>query len=281
MNWLFLPVVALAALLFHAGNKAGPRIATARGRLLWGAAAAACAVPGILFATYYFHWFDDAVWFYRYRSLPWTELSAAGAGLLAGLVYSWLAVTGRSWRIAVPALLLAGLFVPYMKAVVAPLDTAGLTDQCPDGVCLQSTASTCGPASAASILRLFDIQESESTLAQEAFTTSGGTENWYLARTLRRRGFTVDYVVLDRPVTGLPYPSVAGVRLPGGAGHFIAVLGEAGDVYVIGEPMRGKLTVPKSRLGSAYDFTGFFMVVGKHGDPAPTPRGSSAPGSNP
>jgi hypothetical protein len=262
MNWLFLPVVALAALLFYAGNKAGPRIATTRGRLLWGAAAAACAVPAVLFATYYLHWFDDAVWFYRFRSLPWTELSAAGAGLLAGLVYAWLAVRGRSWRIAVPALLLAGLFVPYMKAVVAPLDTAGLIDHCRDGVCLQSTASTCGPASAASILRLFNIEESEKTLAQEAYTSSGGTENWYLARALRRRGFSVDYAVLEQPVAKLPYPSVAGVRLPGGAGHFIAILAETGDAYVIGEPMTGRLTVPKSRLGKAYDFTGFFMVVG-------------------
>ena len=107
---------------------------------------------------------------------------------------------------------------------------------------------------------------SERTLAQEAFTTSGGTENWYLARALRRRGFPVEYVIMDRPVTRLPYPSVAGVRLPGGAGHFIAVLEETGDAYVIGEPMRGKLTVPKSRLAGAYDFTGFFMVVSQPAD---------------
>ena len=267
MNWLFLPVVAVAALLFYAGNEAGPRIATARGRLLWGAAAAVCAVPAILFATYYFHWFDDALWFYRFRSLPWTELAAAGAGLLAGLVYAWLAVIGRSWRIAVPALLLAVLFVPYMKAVVAPLDAAGLIDHCRDGVCLQSTASTCGPASAATILRLFNIEDSEKTLAQEAYTSSGGTENWYLARALRRRGFTVDYAVLERPVAKLPYPSVAGVRLPGGAGHYVAVLAETADAYIIGEPMHGKLTIPKSRLAKAYDFTGFFMVVGDRAAP--------------
>ena len=262
MNPLFFPVVALAALLFYAGNKAGLRATTARERLPWAIAGTVCAVPAVLFATYYFHWFDDAAWFYRFRSAPWTELTAAGAGLLAGLLYAWLAVIGRAWRIAVPALLLAGLFVPYMKAVVAPLDAAMLTDHCRDGVCLQSTASTCGPASAASILRLFNIEETERTLAREAFTTSGGTENWYLARALRRRGFPVEYVIIERPVTRLPYPSVAGVRLPGGAGHFIAVLAETGDAYVIGEPMRGRLSVPKARLRDAYDFTGFFMVVG-------------------
>jgi hypothetical protein len=262
MNWLFLPVVALAALLFYAGNKAGMRATTPRARLLWGIFGTACAVPAVLFATYYFHWFDDAIWFYRFRSLPWTELAAAGAGLLAGLLYAWLAVVGRAWRIAVPLLLLAGLFVPYLKAIVAPLDTAMLTDRCRDGVCLQSTASTCGPASAASVLRLFNIEESERTLAQEAFTSSGGTENWYLARALRRRGFPVEYVIVERPVTRLPHPAVAGVTLPGGAGHFIAILAETGDAYVIGEPMRGRMIVPKARLRDAYDFTGFFMVVG-------------------
>ena len=262
MNPMFFPVVVLAALLFYAGHKAGLRATAGRARLLWGIAGTVLAIPAVLFATYYFHWFDDALWFYRFRSAPWTEFAAAGAGLLAGLLYAWLAVIGRAWRIAVPALLLAGLFVPYMKAVVAPLDTALLTDVCRDGVCLQSTASTCGPASAASILRLFDIQESERTLAREAYTSSGGTENWYLARALRRRGFPVEYVVLDRPVARLPYPSVAGVRLPGGAGHFIAVLAETGDAYVIGEPMRGRLSVPKARLRDAYDFTGFFMIVG-------------------
>lgn len=262
MNPLFFPVFALAALLFYAGNKIGLQPATPRTRLLWGLAGAVCAVPAILFATYYFHWFDDAAWFYRFRSLPWTELSAAGAGLPAGLVYAWLAAKGRAWRIAVPALLLAGLFVPYMKAVVAPLDPATLTGHCRDGVCLQSTASTCGPASAASILRLFNIEESEKSLALEAYTSSGGTENWYLARALRRRGVPVEYVIVERPVTRLPYPSVAGVTLPGGAGHFIAILAETGDAYVIGEPMQGKLTVPKARIARAYDFTGFFMVVG-------------------
>jgi hypothetical protein len=267
MNWLFFPVVGLAALLFYAGHKAGRGAVTFRARLLWAVAGIVCAAPAILFATYYLHWFDDALWFYRFRSAPWTELTAAGAGLLAGLLYAWLAAIGRTWRIAVPLLLAAGLFVPYMKAVVAPLDTAMLHDRCTDGVCLQSTASTCGPASAASILRLFNIEESERTLAREAYTSSGGTENWYLARALRRRGFPVDYEIMEQPVTRLPYPAVAGVRLPGGAGHFVAILGESGDAYVIGEPMRGRMSVPKARLRDAYDFTGFFMVVGKPGKP--------------
>lgn len=261
MNWLLLPVIALAAALFIAGYRAGRSPARVH-PLAW-LAAAACAAPAVLFATYYLHLFDDAVWFYRFRSLPYSELSAAGAGLLAGLLYAWLASRGIRARILLPALLLAGILVPYVKPLLNPLDTERLAGVCRNGVCLQSTASTCGPSSAATLLRLFGLEETEKTLAREAHTTASGTENWYLARALRRRGFPVHYAVLERPVSRLPHPSIAGVVLPGGAGHFIAVLGETDAAYVLGDPMVGKLTVPKSRVANAYDFTGFFMVVGK------------------
>ena len=259
MNPLFFPVVALAALLFVAGYKAGMR--PSRGGSIAYGVATVCAIPAILFAVYYLHLFDDAVWFYRFRSLPGTELSAAGAGLLAGLLYAWSARKGIRLRVLIPGLLLMGLLVPYVKPLVAPIETERLAGQCMNGVCLQSTPSTCGPSSVASILRLFGVEETEKTLAREAYTTSGGTENWYLARALRRRGFPVEYVVLDRPIRKLPHPAVAGVVLPGGAGHFISILGETEHAYIIGDPMAGRLDVPKSRLAGAYDFTGFFMVV--------------------
>jgi hypothetical protein len=263
MNLLFFPVVALAALLFVAGYKAGMRPGASGASWLVYVAAVACALPGVLFAVYYLHLFDDAVWFHRFRSWPYTELSAAGAGLLAGLLHAWTVRKGLRVRPLLPGLLLVGLFIPYMKPVVAPLDLSRLAAECRDGVCLQSTPSTCGPSSVASILRMFDIEETEKTLAREAYTSSGGTENWYLARALRRRGFSVEYVVADRPVARLPYPSVAGVVLPGGFGHYISVLGETDTAWVVGDPMYGKVNVPKSRPGAAYNFTGFFMVVGK------------------
>lgn len=259
MNLLFFPVLALAALFFYAGYKLGTR------GVHWPAwvAALACALPAVLMAAYYLHLYDDALWFYEFRSLPLAELSASAAGLPAGLIQAWVAKHAPRLRALVPGLLLVGLFVPYLKPVIAPLDVERLAAACKDGVCLQTAASTCGPASAASILRLFNVEETEKTLAKEAYTSAGGTENWYLARALRRRGFDVRYEIHDQPVKALPHPSVAGVRLPGGVGHFIAILGETAEGYVVGEPMSGKLIVPKSRVRTAYDFTGFFMVVEK------------------
>lgn len=263
MNLLFFPVVALAAVLFVLGYRLGARAGAAGVPWSIHGAAVACAVPGVLFATYYLHLFDDAVWFYELRSWPLTELTASGAGLLAGLLQASIARKGLRLRPLMPSLLAAGLFIPYMKPLVAPLDLDGLAGECRDGVCLQSTASTCGPASVASILRTFNVQETEKTLAREVLTSSGGTENWYLARALRRRGFHVGYLVVDRPVIKLPYPAVAGVLLPGGGGHFISVLAETGTTYVLGDPMHGRVNVAKSRLAESYHFTGFFMVVGR------------------
>lgn len=259
MNWIVLPVVALAALLFVVGYRMAMRPAGA-GRLAY-AAASMCALPALLLTVYYLHLFDDAVWFYRFRSLPWSELSASGAGLLAGMIHARITRKNPRLRLLVPVFLLAGLFVPYVKPLLSPLDVDRLAAQCRDGVCLQSTPSTCGPSSVASILRLFNVEETEKTLALEAYTSARGTENWYLARALRRRGFPVRYVVLERPVAELPFPSVAGVVLPGGAGHFISILGETATAYVVGDPMLGKVHVLKARLADSYDFTGFFMVV--------------------
>lgn len=261
MNLMFFPVAALAALLFVAGYRAGMRSGISGGHWLAYAIASVCALPAVLFALYYLHFFDDAVWFYRFRSWPLTELSASGAGLLAGLLYARGARKGLGLRIVIPGLLLMGLFVPYVKPLIAPLDASRLAGKCQDGVCLQSAPSTCGPSSVASILRLFNVEETEKTLALEAYTTSGGTENWYLARALRRRGFPVEYVIVDRPVAKLPFPAVAGVVLPGGAGHFISILGETDTAYVVGDPMYGRVNVPKTSLGGSYQFTGFFMVI--------------------
>ncbi len=263
MNLLFFPVVALSALLFVVGYRISLRTCTPRVSYPLLIVACLCALPGVLFAVYYLHWFDNAVWFYRFRSWPYSELTASGLGLIAGVIQAWTIGKGALLRALMPGLLMLGLFVPYMKPVVTPLDPTTFTADFREGVCLQSTPSTCGPASVASILRMFGVNETEETLAREAHTSASGTENWYLARALRRRGFAVRFVVVEQSVVQLPFPSVAGVLLPGDFGHFISVLDETDTTYVIGDPMVGRVYVSKASIGDSYEFTGFFMVVEK------------------
>ena len=132
-----------------------------------------------------------------------------------------------------------------------------------DGVCLQSSESSCGPASAATLLRLAGVMASEQDIARESFTTRRGTENWYLIRTMRRLGLQVDYRIQTADVNALPYPAIVGVRMNGviGPGHFIVVLGKSGDKYIMGDPMRGREEVEPKELLHRYYFTGFSMVA--------------------
>jgi len=275
MNTLFVPTIFIALVLFLIGRRV--RLAGQPGRTVaaWSVAATVAALPALLFVSYYAHVLDDAAWFYAARSIPYTELSAAGIGFGTGM----LAAAARRWRpfrnsraisILLPTVLLLCMalvmFVPYAKPILVPI-TVDLRDRWSDGVCLQSSPSTCGPACTATILREFGVSASEPELAWECFSYGGGTENWYLARALRRRGLTADYAITDPQPPGIRTPSIAGVRLgtSNGPGHFIAILGRDGERYIVGDPLVGRLTMTAGEMRSRYYLTGFFLIVGSNG----------------
>jgi ABC-type bacteriocin/lantibiotic exporter with double-glycine peptidase domain len=112
------------------------------------------------------------------------------------------------------------------------------------------------------LLRLHDKQTTEEQIARESYTSRTGTENWYLARTLRGRGLDVQFLLL-KPNEPWPFPAIAGVRLSsaGNSGHFVAVLGHEGDNYILGDPLDGKVVLSRSAFEKIYSFTGFFMTV--------------------
>ena len=113
------------------------------------------------------------------------------------------------------------------------------------------------------ILRQLGKPATEKEIAQASFTSRSGTENWYLARTLRQRGIQVRFCLRRDPSMPWPIPSIAGVRLSsfGNSGHFISILGQADDKFIIGDPLEGKLVLSKSALLEKYTFTGFFMQL--------------------
>lgn len=211
--------------------------------------------PAMLFAGYYTHLFDNAAWYYNLRALPYVELAGAGVGLLAGIAQARMAPAGR---VAVPAVTMLLILVPHLKPLLAPLDLAQLRDQCEGEVCLQSTPSTCGPASATTILRRLGIAATERELAVEARSSASGTEIWYLARALRARG--VDAVAVMAPGE-IVAPSIAGVVLNGGAGHFVAVLRQTPEEVTVMDPLRGLSVIPRAEVGRQYWFTGFFLLA--------------------
>lgn len=158
------------------------------------------------------------------------------------------------------------LAVPYLKPIIAPIQWYGpQREQWQEGVCLQTSSSTCGPACAATLLKQAGYDASEQELAAESFTYVGGTENWYLIRALRRRGINGRIVIGAPEPKVLPYPAIAGVRLGDehGSGHFITILGKTPQGYVIGDPVSGREVMSRKKMQIGYYFTGFFIVTGQ------------------
>ncbi len=266
MNFLLIPTLLIAAVLFALGVKVGQRF---NKTAFWPLCVAGflAAIPGILFAAYYLKILGEPIWLYRFRSVPFTELAASGAGFIAGLLHGKCSPLPRFRRIAgawfFPGILVIGLVVPYVKQFRRPLWDQ-FQDRWSEDVCLQTSDSSCGPACAATLLRKFGQSATEQEIARASFTSRNGTENWYLARTLRVRGLDVKFAFEPGTNKPWPCPSIAGVRLPESAnsGHFIVLLERVGDKYVVADPITGKSLRTQSDLRGTYDFTGFFMAVG-------------------
>ncbi|HKT87565.1 MAG TPA: cysteine peptidase family C39 domain-containing protein [Candidatus Sulfotelmatobacter sp.] len=219
------------------------------------------AVPGFLFALYYTHLFDNAAWFYGLRTVRYTELLACGVGMIFGMFYAWLEPETFGEKVVSPAILFVIVLIPFVKPLLDPLDLNQLKDRFRGQVCLQSTFSTCGPASAVTLLRAFGYSATERELARESLTSRGGTEIWYLARALRRRGIGTQVVIRPRIDHYMPSPAIAGVVLPGNAGHFIAIIESHGDRVRIADPLSGEFVGSLQDLTTRYKFTGFFLVL--------------------
>lgn len=158
--------------------------------------------------------------------------------------------------------LCAVIALPYAKPLLAPLKRGALRELWQGEACLQSSSSTCGPASAASVLRKLGIEAKESEIAKDAFSYQGGTESWHLIRAMRARGAEVEVETereLEKP---FPAPCVAGVRL-GGVGHFIAILEETSDGCLAADPLVGPRRFSKDELLKRYSFTGFFIEASR------------------
>ncbi|MFA6240954.1 MAG: cysteine peptidase family C39 domain-containing protein [Candidatus Hydrogenedentales bacterium] len=262
VNPLILPTLILAFGLFFVAYRIAPRIETATARTAWYVFALLSPVPALLMALFYLHLYDDSVSFYAFRAFPYSELSASGAGVAAGTLAYWVnrvRVAGFFFIPGVLLLMVLGIAAPYAKPMLAPVDPSVYRNTWRDGVCIQSTAS-CGAASVATILKHFGIDATEKEIALECYTYVAGTENWYLARALRRRGLKVTFCI-DPPLPEvLPVPCIAGVNM-GAAGHFITILEQNGDSYVVGDPLVGRATYSKEDLFREFRFTGFFMAV--------------------
>ena len=248
-----LSVVAFA--LTYAALVRSPRRVRWLGLLLFGV----LAVPSVLFVVYYLHVLPERVWFYTLRSWRYSELLVIFLGCAGGALASLLP---RLLLGLVLAGVIAGALFPHLKPVLGPLPDEIFADQWDGDACLQSTPSTCGPASVTTILRSFGIAASEKTTARAAYSYSRGTEAWYLARYVRSLGLEPHFVFRSTFSPSDSLPALVGLRI-GGMGHFIAVLEASNEQVTYADPLSGKSTVSLAEFRKRYEFTGFRMVVSR------------------
>jgi ABC-type bacteriocin/lantibiotic exporter with double-glycine peptidase domain len=126
------------------------------------------------------------------------------------------------------------LLVPFGKQLFyTKVEYSGLKNVWKDGVCKQTSGTTCMPASFATVVRLIGGNITEQELAREAATNSGGTEVWYLIRVLRRHGYEVD-IRTAKSLKDASAPAVIGL---GVMGHVVVLMSKSNAGPEIGDPI--------------------------------------------
>ena len=234
----------------------------------------AVAFPALLFPLGYFDLFGESPFYCSFRTINRIEILTSLLSPLLGYI-SYDMPQRRRRRVresGLPALAMrlrpfafpfCILYITlcFIKPIIRPLSrNIDFSERWEDGVMMQSSASTCGPASLATAMFSIDgYMDSEADIAKRAFTCSSGTENWYLARHTIERGYRVRFSKC-RDIEDVAVPSIIGVRI-GDIGHFITVLGVGDNSVVIGDPLRGRLSLTPEEFYTVYDFPGFTMAV--------------------
>jgi hypothetical protein len=221
--------LALALLATVAGRRAPPSRALT-------AVAVLIALTATANVAYYAHRFDDLPGYFRYRTWWWADYVPALSGLLVGCC---LRIGHRIWRWAATAaavvLACSAILGPWAKPLLMPLEPLDPAGRWEDGICIQTTYSTCGPCALTNLLHRHGLATSERDLAAEAMTSGTSTELWYLARCAERRGFPTSFVAGDaalQPDAILGKGSV-------GAGHFVAITRAADGTLSLADSVAG------------------------------------------
>lgn len=256
-----LPALAGGVLLYFVGVRLARAIRRPGVRGAVGLLAAVLCLPGLSFILYYAHLMREAWWYIEFRSVPGIEVLSACWGLFFGLLATWLTpVRWPFFRRVIPSLArvctLLLIAVPFLKPILYPAERyERLQDRWDGVVCCQTTGSTCGPASLATIFRYFGARTTEREIARDCYSSASGTELWYLLRYARNHGLRVRYL---RPASfaEVPVPALVGVTLgdprAARAGHFVTLIGTHGDTFTIGDPLTGANTVRADDLPSSY-----------------------------
>ena len=197
------------------------------------------------------------------RGWPWLELRRPFRWIMAGrtefallaAVYSMLLMTlaarlsRRTEKVLLSILMVGCVVSQSALAFLMPAfnyreltELRTLVDS--DGVCLQGTGYTCGPAAAVTALRRIGVEAKEGELALLAHTTNAtGTQSDELCRVIRERYGVPCRQACFRNISELRscVPVVAVVKFAYLIDHYVAVLDVTEATVVVGDPLVGRV----------------------------------------
>jgi predicted double-glycine peptidase len=156
------------------------------------------------------------------------------------------------------------IFPFFLTALARNKLTALQTKIDPNGICLQQTAYTCGPAAAVTALRKLGISADEGQLAIWSETSQFGTTPDELAAVIRTHyasdGVEVRYQRF-RQVSDLAQPSatLAVVKYDFLTDRFVAVLSLTDKTVTVGDPLTGKMVYSYDDFAKLWRFSGIAL----------------------
>lgn len=198
-----------------------------------------------------------------------SNLTPILVGFLAGFAWAIPGVPSRRAAVVLSSLVVLGgvfLFAPLLRPLLMPIELEPLS-RWRGGICLQTHDASCGPAAAATLLRLHGIETDERTMADACLTSRAGTEPLALYRglNLQTRGTGLQPRLASRrpadwvrqgqyPVLAMVTPPAAQMIPPNRSGrlrkllgrsrsegHAVVVLGQLDNgAFLIGDPASGK-----------------------------------------
>jgi predicted double-glycine peptidase len=170
-------------------------------------------------------------------------------------------------RIFTGLCLLSFVVMPFFLPALVRNTLAALTTKIdPDGVCLQRTSYTCGPAAAVTGLRKLGLPAEEGQLAIWSHASQFGTTPDAIADALRSRyganGLEARYQKFQK-VEDLKRPGVtlAVVKYDLMTDHFVAVLGITDQEVIVGDPLSGKTIYSYKDFAKQWRFCGISLTL--------------------
>lgn len=233
-------------------------------------------------------YFSDAIGenpaYAQFRVMAYSELLVCLSAPFASVICVWVTsilfkADRKLWLKRCTYLLclfalLSYTSLPFVKQLAKPRpffpDAATIGNRWVDGIALQTTPSTCGPASMATILAHYGSTETEADVAKQAYSSSRGTENWYLARYAAKLGYQYHFLI-ERDLTKVPTPSIIGVNVkrinragkPSRAGHFITLLDSSDGYHLIADSLSGLHRLTTEEFDQKYRYRGFVLHISK------------------